>query len=85
MNYSKKSKNEKEESKKDIKESNKEESTTSRKIVKPVISFDNYFARMLKEDPKVLPHHKAPMRAYAEQHNLMSGTLDEFQRLFRLY
>lgn len=55
------------------------------KSVKPVISFDGYFSGVLKENPKIQPHHKAPMRAFAEKHNMLSGTLEQFKKVFSLY
>lgn len=69
--------------KEEIKET--EETKSSRKIVKPVITFDSYFARLLKENTKIQPHHKAPMRSFAKKYGIEEGTLEDFQRIFRLY
>lgn len=57
----------------------------SRKIVKRVLSFDVYFQGLMKKNPKVYAHHKAPMRTYAESKGLSVATEEEFDRIFRLY
>lgn len=67
----------------EIKEESKKASST--KSVKPVISFDSYFAGALRKNPSIQPHHKAPMRAFAEKHKLGSGTLEDFEKLFSRY
>ena len=49
-----------------------------------LMSFDVYFQVLLKER-KVLAHHKPPMRAYAEAHEMVSATRSEFDELFKSY
>ena len=57
----------------------------SRKIVKRVMSFDVYFQGLMKKNSKILVHHKAPMRKYAELKGLKEGSEEQFDRIFRLY
>ena len=58
---------------------------TTRKIVERVISFDAYFQLMMKKSSSIAPHHKAPMRKYAESKGLKEATEKEFNRVFRIY
>ena len=57
----------------------------SRKIVKREMSFDVYFQGLLKKNSKILPHHKAAMKKYAETKGLKIATEEEFDRIMRLY
>lgn len=50
-----------------------------------VISFDVYFQGLMQFESRIQPHHKAPMKKYAEQNGLLKGTKEEFDRIFRLY
>ena len=59
--------------------------TPSRKIHKLLISFDVYFQRLMKQSPGIFPHHKAPMRSYADSKGLKEATKDDFDRIFRMY
>lgn len=71
-------------------ESNKEENkvveaTPLRKIEKRKMSFDVYFSLLMKKRPGIFPHHKAPMRKYAEKQGLLEATEEEFDRIFKVY
>jgi hypothetical protein len=57
----------------------------SRKFRKPLVSFDAYFQLLMKRESRIVPHHKAPMRKYAERHDLKEATIEEFDRIFKLY
>lgn len=57
----------------------------SRKIYKRVFSFDAYFQGLMRENSKIYPHHKAPMKKYAESKGLTEATKEDFDRIFRLY
>lgn len=52
---------------------------------KRVISFDVYFQGLMSSKKGILPHHKAPMRQYAESYGLKEGTEEEFNTIFKLY
>lgn len=52
--------------------------------VKPLISFDAYFQALVKQQ-KALPHHKAPMRTFAKKNDMLNGTKEDFEKLFRSY
>jgi hypothetical protein len=56
----------------------------SSQSVENEMSFDAFFQILLKEG-KVLAHHKPPMRHFAEVNGMISGTLAEFERLFKSY
>lgn len=49
------------------------------------MSFDVYFLKMQAQNSKVLPHHKAPMRHFAEQQGLTTATEEQFDKVFRTY
>ena len=57
----------------------------SKKKLEPVMDFDAYFRRLMAERPHVRLHHKAPMRQYAEANNLLEGTLEQFEKVFKSY
>jgi hypothetical protein len=59
--------------------------TPIRKLEKRKISFDVYFSLLMKKRPGIFPHHKAPMRKFAENNGLKEATEEEFDRIFRLY
>ncbi len=50
-----------------------------------VIAFDVYFIMLLKKNSKILPHHKAPMRKYAEVRGLKEATKTQFDHVFKSY
>lgn len=66
-------------------EAEKKTKSQSSKKVEPVVSFDAYFRKMMSENQKVQSHHKAPMKAYAKRHDMLNGTLKEFEKLFSSY
>ena len=63
----------------------KKSAAPSRRIMKRIMSFDVYFHSLMRKNSKIQPHHKAPMRNYAESQDLKEGTEDQFDRVFRLY
>lgn len=69
------------------KNKNKEESHYFEKIeLKAKMSFDVYFQGLMQSKRgSILPHHKAPMRKYAENAGLTQATKEEFDEVFRLY
>ena len=67
------------------KEYKKVDIAPSRKIEKPIISFDVYFQILMRKNARILAHHKAPMRNYAESNGLKKATKEDFDRIFRLY
>lgn len=52
---------------------------------KPAMSFDLYFQKLMSKDPKVLPHHKAAMKVYAEQHSTQALDEQGFDEVFKNY
>lgn len=53
---------------------------------KSLIEFDTYFQGLLAiSEGKILPHHKAPMRYFAEEQGLTKGTIEDFDRIFKSY
>lgn len=50
-----------------------------------VMNFDVYFMKVMKMNPKVQKHHKAPMKKFAEQRGLLNGTEEQFDEIFRSY
>lgn len=50
-----------------------------------VMSFDVYFLKLMAVDNKVHNHHKAPMKSFAEQKGLMTGTEEQFDEIFGSY
>ena len=52
---------------------------------KRIISFDLYFQSLMKREPRILAHHKAPMRKYAEGKKVLEATQEEFDELFKFY
>ncbi len=58
----------------------------SRKKLRKLITFDAYFMKLVRNDPKILPHHKAPMRQYAESKGLEgAATEEDFKLAFERY
>lgn len=54
--------------------------------LKIVLSFDLYFVGLMAEKRGlILPHHKAPMKKYAEAKGIIQGTKEEFDELFKVY
>lgn len=67
--------------------SNKEESSSASddsEATNRQLSFDIYFQKLTNER-KVLPHHKAPMKKFAEQYGALTASEEEFEELFRSY
>lgn len=52
---------------------------------KPTMSFDTYFQKLLSNNPNVLPHHKAAMKKYAEQHEIQALDEQGFDEVFKNY
>jgi len=67
---------------------NKEEKAVqipvSRKIVKRKVSFDVYFQMLIKKG-RAQPHHKAPMKKYAESKGYIEASEEKFEEIFRMY
>lgn len=69
-----------------VKLEEKESTQKSKKTkVQRIMTFDVYFQGLLRRNNKIAPHHKAPMRAYAEGKGLITGTLEEFDKIFSGY
>ena len=51
---------------------------------KYIMDFDLYFQKLMSKG-KTLTHHKAAMRQYAEAKNLIEGTEEEFDNVFKNY
>ena len=66
------------------KKKTEDNSKTSRKIVKREISFDVFFSKLVREN-RAHPHHKDAMAKYAESLNFLTGTEEEFERIFKHY
>lgn len=50
------------------------------------ISFDAYFRMLMARNPRIMAHHAAPMRKYAEQSGLgESASLEQFEQAFKSY
>jgi hypothetical protein len=65
---------------------NNKKSIKSDDGTKTVLSFDAYFSGLMTEKRGfILPHHKAPMRSYAESKGLVTGTREQFDELFKVY
>jgi len=73
------------ESENDIDNNNIEDIAESRKSKRCKISFDAYFQMLMSTEDRILVHHKAPMRRYAEQKGLEDATKEEFDKIFKLY
>lgn len=73
----------------DVKLDNREEkkvNAPSRKSkLDRIINFDAYFQKLMRKDSKILIHHKAPMRKYAEENGLDTATEKEFDSVFAKY
>lgn len=52
---------------------------------KPAMSFDLYFKKLMVKDARVLPHHKAAMKKYAEQHEIQALDEQGFDEVFKNY
>lgn len=51
-----------------------------------LISFDVYFQTLMRKDSKIMLHHKAPMRQYAESNGISGlATEQEFDAVFSRY
>jgi len=61
------------------------ESTSEKKKDEQLINFDLYFQLLMKREPRILAHHKAPMRKFAEQNKITEATIEEFDKVFKLY
>ena len=79
-NMNKKEKNKKEIKKEEIKETIKEDKEEEQKV-----TFDVYFQRLMQRHMKILAHHKAPMRKYAEGKSAASATEEKFNKIFESY
>lgn len=53
--------------------------------VKNSMSFDLYFQKLMAKDRKIMPHHKAAMRKYAENKGKVEADEKEFDDIFRVY
>lgn len=51
---------------------------------KYIMSFDLYFQKLMSKG-KILTHHKAAMRKYAEAEGIIDGTEEEFDNVFKNY
>jgi hypothetical protein len=58
---------------------------TGNKEAATVLEFDLYFQKLISKDDKIYPHHKAPMRCFAESKGLMKATEAEFDEIFKNY
>ena len=64
----------------------KKTAAPSRKKAELLISFDAYFMKLMRMNPKILPHHKAPMRKYAESKGLKGAAKEEdYEKIFKSY
>jgi len=65
---------------------NNKKSIKSDSGIRTTMSFDAYFSGLMTERKGlILPHHKAPMRKYAESRGRVEGTKEEFDELFKVY
>lgn len=49
------------------------------------LDFDLYFQKLMTKSLNVLPHHKAPMRKFAESKGLTKATERQFDEVFKNY
>ncbi|NIU02215.1 MAG: hypothetical protein GWN01_15335 [Nitrosopumilaceae archaeon] len=76
----------KEKKKKDeLKSEKKSKRSHNNREVEPVISFDAFFNKMVKNRSDVHPHHKAPMQAFASKRGMLSATEKDYKKLFSSY
>lgn len=72
--------------KNDIESKSKETSEQETRRSEPEVSFDTYFQMLMAKRLGIMPHHKAPMRKFAESHGLgEEASLDEFEKIFKRY
>ena len=77
--------------KKEIQLDGKEEGTpgdsaASSQKLSEVVSFDAYFSKLVRSNPKIMIHHKAPMRHYAESKGLKDAATEaEFDEAVKQY
>jgi len=71
--------------KKDANASSEDNTKNSKKLEARVVSFDLYFQMLMKKNPKVYAHHKAPMRQFAEAQSMLEGSEENFDKLFKSY
>lgn len=65
---------------------NSKKSIKSDNELRTILSFDAYFSGLMVEKRGfIFPHHKAPMRKYAESKGIIDGTKAEFDELFKVY
>jgi hypothetical protein len=59
----------------------------SEEVTEPseVLSFDAYFKKLLATKPSVQPHHKFPMKKYAEAKGFEVATEKQFDEIFGSY
>lgn len=50
-----------------------------------VMEFDLYFQKLIAKGDRIYPHHKAPMRCFAESKGLKRATEAQFDEIFKNY
>lgn len=71
--------------KSELRSQNKEDPKVVGASKENLMSFDLYFQKLMSTNSKVLPHHKAAMKKYAEQKGFIEAEEKDFDDIFRVY